>query len=214
MVQMTTNSDTLFAQLNIPPPFDTVDPESRDRELEALSRDLIQKSRLDYFNTMCPREFCSPIDRTLLRNLNAWDEANKWTPGEYPGIWLWSPETGLGKTRMLWKKVGQAVVSGKRYIFITGIHLGEWYYECFRDGEPLKFYGRFRNHDVVMLDDLDKYPVDDERAARALRELWDNFYRNHVSVIVSANEPPEFMQERIGHSAYRRITEVCQPIQF
>lgn len=203
-----TQTDTLFARLGIAAPAGPVD-------LEARSKELIQEHRLKDFMSRCPAEFRSKIDPALLPNLAAWEGADRWTPGEFPGLWLWSDETGRGKTRMLWRKIGQAAVRlGLRHIYTTGAHLGEWQYESYRDGKPTEFHQRFRNQDVVFLDDLDKYPLTEERAARPFRELWDFFYTKHISVLVSANEPPEFIKDCVGQSAYRRVQEVCRAVRF
>ncbi len=201
-------NDSIFPHLNIAPPTQHVD-------LEARSLVLIHEQKMAYFRNKCPLEFQKPIDRALIPNLTAWDAADAWQPGEYPGLWLWSSETGRAKTRMQWRKIGQAHVRlNKRHVFITGAHLGEWCYTCFRDGEPSEFYRRFRNHDLVVLDDVDKYPFGDERHARAFRELFDFFYSSHISVLVSANESIAAIGAKIGDSGRRRIEEVCREVRF
>src|SRR4051812_49372842 len=57
----------------------------------------VREQRLARFKELCPVEFQQKIDRSKLPNLAAWDEADAWT-GCAPGLWLWSHETGRGKT--------------------------------------------------------------------------------------------------------------------
>lgn len=212
------NYENVFGSLGIPTiALDESDAgrESRAAELAERSQELIRHQRLESFKRLCPEEFRAKIDRARIPNLVAWDKADAWEPGTYPGLWLWSSATGKAKTRMLWRKVGQAMVKlGKRHLFTTGAKLGEFQYECWRDGEPTEFLRRFRNYDFVVLDDLDKFPLTEERSARALRELFDEFYSKHVSVLVSANEPPDVIGEKIGASCLRRVNAVCESIEF
>ncbi|MSU47390.1 MAG: hypothetical protein EXS42_09800 [Lacunisphaera sp.] len=197
-----------FAQLDIPPPNELVD-------LDARSRELIQESRLNDFKAKCPPEFLPPIKRALLSNLEAWDAADSWTSGTYPGLWLWSAETGRCKTRMAWRKIEQGIVKlGLRYVFTTGGSLADLCYQDFREGEPAEFVRRFKRYNLVVIDDVDKFPFADERPGRAFRDLFDYFYSQHVSVLVTSNEPIDYVAQRLGDSSERRIREVCRELRF
>ena len=202
------NSLTLFDHLKIPAPTEVVDFEQR-------SRDAIHEARLKDFKARCPLEFRSNIERAKITSINAWDIADKWKPGEHPGLWLWSHETGRCKTRMAWRKIGQAIVwYGLRYVITSGTGLADLCYENFRDGEPSEFVRRFKGLGFVVIDDVDKFPFNDEKHGRAFRELFDMFYANHVSVLVTSNEPISFVDSKLGESCGRRIHEVCGEIKF
>lgn len=188
-------------------------------------REAVRRQRLETFHRFCPPEFHQKIDMTKIRNQKAWADADKWQ-GEFPGVWLWSKETGEAKTRMLWRKFGQLHVdAGLSVQRVTGLNLAEEYADCFRCGKTAQFYRHLCGTDVVMLDDLDKMPLPDEgqgfgereagvRGARMLRELFDTFYEEHTRVLVTANQPIQWFEERIGPSAERRMRTVCTEIEF
>jgi chromosomal replication initiation ATPase DnaA len=183
-------------------------------EEEARVRQLVRTQRMDAFKSNCPDEFMHKIDRTLLPNLEAWDKADAWA-GTFPGIWLWSHCTGKGKTRMLYRQFGRLhVEQGKAVIKISGQALAEEYFAYHMKGEPRSFYSWMNRYDVVMIDDIDKIDLEDRRAPRMCRELFDEFYSKHKSVLVTANEPIEHFQKRIGDSTSRRMHAVCEEISF
>lgn len=186
----------------------------------------IAQQRTAKWREYCPEEFRKPIDRAKLKNLVAWDDADRWD-GAFPGLWLWSHETGMGKTRLLWRKYGQFHVRrGRIVIRISGLGLAEMYHDYFNKSATSDFYREFNRKDgIVMLDDLDKMTLPEKehgfsqqdqsaRNARMLRELFDKFYENHTPVLVTANENIEWFEERIGPSGARRMREVCKMIAF
>lgn len=185
----------------------------------------IREQRMRKFKEYCPAEFQKKIDPSKIESLEAWNEADKWM-GTHPGLWLWSHETGLAKTRMLWRKFGQLhVTQAKNVMRITGFHLGEAYHDALNRNRTFSFYHAFLSVEVVMLDDLDKLKLPEEtdgfsakeeaaRNARMLRELFDRFYEAHTPVLVTANEPISWFEERIGPSGGRRMREVCTEIAF
>lgn len=174
----------------------------------------IRAQRLAQFRDFCPVRFQEKIDRTKIPNLAAWDEADKWR-GEHPGVWLWSAETGEAKTRMLWRKFGQLHVDdGKTVLRMTGQMMGESYFAAHMKGEPGDFYRLLTRYNVVMLDDLDKVDLSNERTPRMLRESFDRFYENKTPVLVTANKPIEWFAGKIGESGARRMRETCREIAF
>tara|TARA_R110000868_G_scaffold253540_1_gene510112 strand:- start:487 stop:1161 length:675 start_codon:yes stop_codon:yes gene_type:complete len=197
---------------------------THEQEAEVTAK-VIRQNRMERFKLMCPPEFQKKIDEKLIENPTAWAEADKWE-GSFPGLWLWSNDTGRAKTRMLWRKFGALHVNqGKVVARITGLNLAEEYHDAFNRNRTSEFYGQFSKMGVVMLDDLDKMPLPHQdasfsqsdqgmRNARFLRELFDKFYENHVPVLVTANENIKFFAERIGPSAERRMREVCKEISF
>lgn len=192
-------------------------PVAQDAKTEAAPYDpsaLARKSRLGQFRGICPDEFFAKIDETKIPNLKAWHEADAWT-GSHPGLWLWSPETGRAKTRMLWRQFGRLFVErNRRCIKITGQALAEEYFSYHMDGDPTGFYRWILGHDVVMLDDLDKMDLSDKRAPRMCRELFDKAYESHKPLLVTANEPIAHFQQRLGDSTSRRMAAVCREIRF
>lgn len=194
-------------------------------EEAAVTAKVIENNRMERFRLMCPPEFQKKIDTTLIPNLEAWNLADKWNGG-FPGIWIWSNDTGKAKSRMLWRKFGQLHVrNGKVVARITGANLAEEYHDAFNKSRTAEFYAQFGKMGVVMLDDLDKMAMPDSelpygqqeqglRNGRMLRELFDRFYEWHVPVLVTANEPINFFAQRIGPSAERRMREVCQEVSF
>jgi hypothetical protein len=162
-----------------------------------------------------PQQFRRKIDRALLPCiLAAWDEADGWN-GSHPGVWIWSHETGMAKTRMLWRQFGRLYVEhGRNILKISGQALAEQYFSYHMEGNPRSFYRWAMGFDVVMIDDLDKMDLADKRAPRMVRELFDEFYSHMKPVFVTANEPIEHFQKRIGESMARRIRDTCKEIQF
>lgn len=174
----------------------------------------IRRQRLEKFREQCPEEFRQKIDVTKIPNRTAWDAADKWD-GSHPGLWLWSRETGRAKTRMLWRQFGRLHVErGLTVIKITGQAMAEEYFSYHMDGDPRAFYSWLMGYSVVMIDDLDKLDLDDKRAPRMCRELFDEMYANQKPVLVTANEPISHFQKRIGNSTSRRMEAVCREIQF
>lgn len=189
-------------------------PPPTPEEEAARVREYIRAQRLEAFKASCPEEFRKKIDRALIPNLAAWDKADSWA-GTFPGVWLWSHKTGQAKTRMLWRQFGRLHVErGRTVLKITGQALAEEYFAYHMAGEPRAFYGWVNGYDVVMLDDLDKIDLDDRRAPRMCRELFDELYGNHKPVLVTANEPIAHFQKRIGDSTSRRMSSVCVEVAF
>lgn len=188
-------------------------PKTPDEEAASV-RAYIRQQRLDAFRSQCPDEFRKAINRDLIPNHAAWDKADVWT-GTFPGIWLWSHKSGMAKTRMLWRQFGRLHVDhGKTVLKITGQALAEEYFRYHMDGEPRAFYGWVTRYDVVMLDDLDKIDLEDRRAPRMCRELFDELYSRHKPLLVTANEPIAHFQKRIGDSTGRRMSSLCVEIPF
>ncbi len=185
----------------------------------------VRQQRLERFKEFCPAEFREKIDRTRIPNLAAWDEADVWR-GDHPGLFIWSHDTGLAKSRMLWRKFGQLHVEhGKTVVRVTGLNLSEEYHDAYHHNKTSEFYSGLMRFGVVMLDDLDKMPLPElrqgfaqhanaDRNARMLREIFDRFYQHHTPVLVTANEPMTWFEERIGASGGRRMREVCREIAF
>lgn len=194
---------------------------AKEFDLTAYVRD----QRKQTFLSFCPEEFAQKIDRSKIPNLAAWDEADKWN-GEFPGVWLWSNETGEAKTRMLWRKFGLLhVEKGMTVQRTTGLNLAEEYHDFHKKNCTAMFYRHMSGCQVVMLDDLDKMALPCEgmgftereeaaRNGRMLRELFDTFYEEHTRVLVTANEPIKWFSDRIGPSAERRMRAVCREIAF
>lgn len=196
---------------------------SEEEEMERVQK-LVRDQRMESFKRFCPVHFLEAIDRSKIPNLAAWDEADAWSGG-WPGVWLWSHDTGEAKTRMLWRKFGQLHVErGRSVVRVTGLNVAEDYAQAYREGRTTEFYGRFARMGCVMMDDLDKMELPDPnrsdaqdraaRNARMLRELFDDFYERHQPVLVTANEPIAWFSERIGKSGERRMLEVCREVAF
>lgn len=183
-------------------------------EEEAKVRAFVRKQRMDKFKESCPSEFRQVINRDLIPNLAAWDDADAWD-GKHQGIWIWSHETGHAKSRMLWRQFGRLHVEhGKACLKVSGQALAEEYFGYHMAGEPRAFYAWILAYDVLMIDDLDKMDLDDKRAPRMCRELFDLCYEKRKPVLVTANEPIEHFQKRIGDSTARRMSSVCREIKF
>jgi hypothetical protein len=192
---------------------------------ETDPKQLIRQQRMETFRKFCPAQFQAKIDRTLIPNLEAWDKADAWH-GSFPGLWLWSNDTGEAKTRMLWRKFGQMHVEcGKAVLRVSGLNLAENYHDCHNRNRSGQFYADLTAFQVVMLDDLDKMPLPQiqqgfseqanaDRNGRMIRELFNRFYENKTVVLVTANEDIRWFGERIGESAERRMREVCAEIAF
>lgn len=205
------------------PPRDPAAPPAPEPDVAAI----IRRQRMDAFKQFCPEEFRAQIDRTRIPNLTAWDEADKWG-GSFPGVWLWSHQTGEAKTRMLWRKFGQFhAEQGKTVVRVTGLHLAEDYHDHFNKNATAAFYAHMagRGRQVCMLDDLDKMPLPHadlsyaeraqaDRNARMLRELFDTYYSMHTPVLVTANEPIAWFAARCGPSTERRMKVVCREIEL
>lgn len=186
---------------------------------------IIRRQRLDAFHRQCPPEFHVAIDEAKLPNLQAWKESDAWH-GDFPGLWLWSKATGMGKTRMLWRKFGELHVQrGMSVQRTTGLNLAEEYHDAFNRNQTANFYRAICCVQVVMMDDLDKMPLPERnlgfgatehaaRNARMLRELFDTFYEEHTRVVVTANQPIAWFAQRIGESAERRMRAVCVEVNF
>lgn len=195
------------------PPGQLAPPKTPEEEAAAV-RACVRNQRIEVFRSKCPEEFRKKIDRAMIPNVAAWDSADSWK-GTFPGIWLWSYKTGEAKTRMLWRQFGrQHVDLGKSVLKITGQALAEEYFGYHMNGEPRSFYRWIGSHDIVMLDDLDKLDLDDRRAPRMCRELFDEFYSWHKPVLVTANEPIAHFEQRIGPSTGRRMSAVCTEVEF
>ena len=180
---------------------------------QKTTAELLREQRLTRFNALCPVEFREKIDRTRLPNLAAWDEADAWG-GTHPGLWLWSNETGRGKSRMAWRQFGRAHVERGRFtIKASGQSLCEDYFSHHMDGNPRTFYRSILCADLLIIDDLDKAEFN-ERNKRTIRELFDELYAHRKSVIVTANEPISFFEQVTGASCVRRMREVCREISF
>lgn len=214
-----------WRQAGLIPPAGTPSKKLTAEEEAAVTAKVIRDNRMERFRLMCPIEFQKKIDESQIPNLEAWKIADKWEGG-FPGIWIWSNDTGKAKTRMLWRKFGQLhVKQGKVVARITGVNLAEEYHDAFNKSRTSEFYAQFAKLGIVMLDDLDKMAMHDPSApfgqqeqglrnGRMLRELFDKFYEWHVPVLVTSNEPIKFFAERIGPSAERRMREVCHEIAF
>jgi len=188
--------------------------EPTDEERAAKIKADIAAQRLAKFKEQCPAQFRAKIQPELLPKPEAWKEADKWF-GTFPGLWLWSAETGHGKTRMLWRKFGALHVERGRSVFkISGQALAEEYFRYHMEGNPRSFYRWVTMYDVVMIDDLDKIDMSDRRAPRMCRELFDEFYSRKSVVLVTANEPIEYFENTIGGSTSRRMREVVTEIEF
>lgn len=173
----------------------------------------VRAQRTERFRALCPEEFYQKIDRSLLPNLAAWDLADAWNLAA-PGLWLWSHETGKGKSRMAWRLFGRAHVSlGKYVLKASGQSLCENYFEAHMDGDPRRFYRRMLEPDILVIDDLDKAEIT-ERNRRAIRELFDDLYSHRKAVVITANEPIEWFRASLGESCVRRMNEVCREIKF
>jgi predicted ATPase len=193
-----------------PPPVIELSEEERAAKVKAE----ILAQRLEKFKEQCPEQFRAKIKPELLPNLAAWNEADKWF-GTFPGLWLWSEQTGRGKTRMLWRKFGVLHVErGRTVLKISGQALAEEYFRYHMEGDPRSFYRWVTRYDVVMIDDLDKVDMSDRRAPRMLRELFDEFYSHKSVVLVTANEPIRYFEGVIGESTSRRMRAVVAEIQF
>lgn len=189
---------------------------------EAATRALIRAQRMETFKGFCPVEFLKAIDETKIRNMAAWERADDWN-GRFPGVWLWSADTGEAKTRMLWRQFGRMHVDqGRMVCRVTGLNLAEAYGEAYFENKTTAFYHRFAKFDAWLLDDLDKMKLPDghhydstaDRNGRMLREVFDKFYESHKPVLVTANEPIAWFQARLGESTARRMREVCTEIEF
>lgn len=186
---------------------------------------IVREQRMARFRDFCPPRFQEKIDRALIPNLPAWDDADKWT-GSHPGVWLWSHDTGEAKSRMLWRKFGQLHVErGLVVARITGANLAEDYHDAFNKSRTAGFYSSLEGFDILMLDDLDKMTLpkqgqgfaeadDAARNARMIREVFDRFYEQKASVLVTANESIAWFGQCIGPSTERRMRETCREIAF
>lgn len=179
------------------------------------SRFVRRCTRLAEFQKRCPVEFRQALDLSKLKDPGPWPEGWAWTPGTFPGLWIWSEETGRGKTRFAWHKIGQAYLhTGTDPLFMTGVQLYDLAYGKWREGSSNEFRDFFRRRSFVILDDIDKFYLGKDEVALMIRDLFDVFYNDHVSVLVTANVPPEEFAATIGGSALRRILEVCRPLAF
>lgn len=202
------------------------DRNSNDEEAERQRiLAMVRSQRHERFKEFCPVEFLQKIDESKIPNIAAWRAADSWT-GCHPGLWLWSADTGEAKTRMLWRKYGQFHVDqGKTVLRISGVNLSEAYSEAYFNSTTDRFYARFAKMNVVMLDDLDKIPLVEamqsfkekeiaERNVRMLHQLFNHFYEWHKPLLVTANQPIQWFQDRIGESGARRIRAVVKEIDF
>lgn len=186
----------------------------KNESSEDAVKKCVREQRFSRFREICPAEFAKKIDRSRIKNLDAWDDADKWE-GAFPGLWIWSHETGLGKTRMLWRKFGHLHVNlGRVIVKSSGQNLVERYFEYHMDGNPSAFYGWLLRHEVVMIDDIDKVDLDDKRARQMMRELFDRMYEANKLILVTANEPIAEMERRLGLSGGRRMRELCREVHF
>lgn len=180
---------------------------------EAFTREAVRRQRIEFFRTHCAPEFQKTIDRALIKNPSAWDLADKWD--ESSGLFIWSHESGRGKTRMAERLRWRAYVNrGKENRCLTGQELGERYFHAHMEGDPRAFYRWLLHYDFLVLDDIDKVNLSDPRSPRVLRELFDELYRTKKPVIVTSNEPIDYFAKTVGESCARRMREVCREIQF
>lgn len=169
--------------------------------------------RASQFKTGCPKEFCTAINRNILRNPYAFDQVAKW-PGIYPGP-LAAGSTGLSKTRAAWSCLGRLYVKeGKRITSFTVKRLLEKYFEHHMDGEPQRFWAAMARFDAFLIDDIDKFEAN-ERNNTVLFELLDWIYANHRPAICTTNRPRDWWSDKMGTAFTRRMfDEAFFTVQF
>lgn len=159
--------------------------------------------RASQFKAGCPKEFCTAINRNILKNPWAFDQVAKW-PGTYPGP-LASGPTGQSKTRAAWSVLGRLYVKEGRHITsFTAKRIMEKYFEHHMSGEPARFWSALSRFDVFLLDDIDKFEIND-RNCTVLFELLDWIYANHRAVVCTNNRPRDWWAEKMGTAFARRM---------
>jgi len=179
------------------------------------SREVLAEQRRKVFGRRCPDEFAVPIERQRMKApASAVDRALSWSMTS-PGLWLWSSATGQGKTRVLWELYRIAYTErGKSICELTGQQWADEVWQHHMAGTMQQLWGWLMRWDLLVLDDLDKANLTDERQARAMRELLDVLYRGRVPAVVTANRPPSWITEMLGQSAGRRAAEAFTAIRF
>lgn len=163
--------------------------------------------RASQFKVGCPKEFCTAINRNILKNPWAFDQVAKWD-GTYPGPLAAGP-TGQSKTRAAWSALGRLYVkNGKRITSFTAKRLTEKYFEHHMDGEPQRFWAALSRFDAFLIDDIDKLERN-QRNDTTIFEVLDWIYANHRPVICTTNRDRAWWTDSLGTAFARRMFDEC-----
>ena len=152
------------------------------------------------------------------------EQAMTWTPKQLPRGLLFHGETGLVKTRIMWRLLRRLFDEGKRITAFNSVSYGHECSEAFRDGTEKRWLESIMKSDVVFFDDLWKLPMT-PRVDGELFGLIENLSAECIPYFCTTNFTGESLLEeskkpnsRISYdrakALLRRLREDCQPIAF
>jgi hypothetical protein len=186
-----------------------------EESYERGRREILAAQRLKSFTDRCPARFLEPFDlRRLPARPDVVRTALAWQ-GTHPGLWMWSQETGQGKTRVMWQLIRKARVDlGLSCYEWTGQQWADDLWRHWMEGSADQLWWWLNRWDVLCIDDVDKINLSDVRQQRALREFFDLIYREQKPAIITANRPPSWIVDTLGNSAERRVLESFTALHF
>lgn len=168
--------------------------------------------RLEKFKKACPEEFFRKIDRTLLKNLTAFDAVAQWS-GAFPGPCATGP-TSCGKTRAAWSALGRLWVKESRGFswwpvrkLISAIEE--------ENGSLDGLMWRHSASRMFFVDDVDKFNLQFESHAEALFAFYDHIYRKNIPCITTTNKDRKWWTGKMGEAFTRRLfDDACREVKF
>lgn len=175
-----------------------------------------QGERLARFRRVCDPEFMQRIDRTKLKNHQAFDSVANWD-GKFPGP-LAQGKTGTAKTRAAWSAIARLwVTEGRAYAWFPVKRLiTEFTRFESKDlaDEFFKWYGEPR-FNLLLVDDADKINWQFESEAGILFQFYDWIYRSKMPCITTTNRNRAWWMNHAGDAFVRRLfDDAHQEIEF
>lgn len=168
--------------------------------------------RLAKFKNACPEEFFRKIDRTLLKNLPAFDAVASWD-GSFPGPCAVGP-TSCGKTRAAWSALGRLWV--KNSLGFSWWPVRKLLSAIEEDNGSLD--GLLWKHSaskILFIDDADKTNWQFESKTEALFAFYDYVYRKNMPCITTTNKDRKWWSNKMGDAFTRRLFEdACREVKF
>lgn len=160
--------------------------------------------RMARFKNICPPEFMVKIDRTQLKNADAFDAVAKWD-GSFPGPCAVGP-TDTAKTRATWSALGNLYVRANRPFAWFPVRRMITEFEAYENrnaaDEFFRAYSFFR---VLMVDDVDKINWQFESHGALLFAFYDWIYRQRIPCITTTNKARDWWAKKMGDAFARRL---------
>ena len=170
--------------------------------------------RLARFRQLCPPEFMSKIDRSLLKNPQAFDQVAAWA-GAFKGI-IATGNTGTAKSRAAWSAIGRLYVKeGRTFAWFPVKRLITEFVRYESKDAADEFFRQYSKFNALFVDDLDKFNASFESEGAALFSFYDWAYRNHIAVLTTTNKPRAWWANLMGDPFARRLfDDAHSEVQF